>query len=166
MTWYKQASKKGAAPEFETSGRLQEQWQTTLGDYQRSVVDAYTASAHLTETKYKITVSITVNKVHLGTIMFQMFWRYDLNEMSRARKTYNKVKEALKKIFDELSDNEAPSSLYESMIRHDCSKIDSDKIAKTTIPHINWSQNLSYERDWRSTIYGTRYPSPDSHCGF
>jgi hypothetical protein len=166
MTWYIQASKQHSAPVFESAGKLQESWQTNLGDYQRWVVDAYTASAYLTETKYKISVSLTVNKVHLGTIMFQLFWKYDLDEMPRARKTYKQVIEALNKIFDELADNEAPSSLYESMIRHDCYKIDSTKLAKTTIPHINWSQNVTYERDWRTSIYGPRYPQPQTQNDF
>ena len=72
MSWYKQSA-KSPVPEFENSGKMQQSWETNLGDYQRWVVDAYTASAYLTETKYKITIGVTVNKVHLGTIMYQTF---------------------------------------------------------------------------------------------
>lgn len=167
MTWYKQSSKsKSHAPSFESAGKMQDSWNTNLGDYQRWVVDAYTASAYITKTNYKITVALTINKVHLGTIMLQMFWKYSLDEETRARKTYEKVKEALNKIFGEMSDEEMPSALYESMVRVDCGKIDPDKIAKTTIPHINWAQKETYERDWRSSLYGNRYPGPSDTNAF
>lgn len=166
MSWYKQASKKDPAPVFETSGKLQDMWQIELGDYQRWVVDAYTASAYLTETKYKIVVSVTVNKQHLGTIMFQMFWKYELGQLDKARKTFAKVKEIVAKVFGELSDDEAPSSLYESMLRHDCAKIDPDAIAPTTHSMINHAQKYVYERDWRTSIYGNRYPKPQDHSGY
>lgn len=166
MAWFKEASKKSHAPVFETSGEMQEMWQTELGDYQRWVVDAYTATAYLTKTKYKIAVSISVNKLHLGTIMLQMFWKYDLKEQKRAQKTFKEVKEALNKIFNELSDEEAPSSLYESMIRHDCGKIDREKLAQTTVPMINHSFKYDYERDWRNSIYGNRYPKPNEQSGY
>lgn len=165
MGWYKQASKHHA-PVSEGSGKMQDSWIANLGDYQRWVVDAYTASAYLTKTNYKISVAITVNKVHLGTIMLQMFWKYSLDEESAARKTYKEICKALNKIFGELADQEAPSALYESMIRHDCGQIDKEHIAKTTIPHINWAQDVKYERDWRNSIYGNRYPKPEETNGF
>lgn len=165
MAWYKESA-KGSAPVFTTSGEMQEMWQTELGDYQRWIVDAYSATAYITKTKYKIAVSLSVNKLHLGTIMVQMFWKYDLNEEKKAKKTFKEVKEALSKIFDELSDTEAPSSLYESMIRHDCGKIDRDYLAKTTVPLVNHSFQYDYERDWRTSIYGTRYPKPTEYNGY
>jgi hypothetical protein len=167
MSWLKEASKtKAMAPVFETAGTMQQMWQTELGDYQRWVVDAYTATAYLTTTKYKIVVSISINKLHLGTIMLQMFWKYDLSEKSRAKETFEKVKKALTKIFNELSDQEAPSSLYESMIRHDCGKIDREKIAPTTVPTVNYKNRYDYERDWRTSIYGNRYPKPTELNGY
>jgi hypothetical protein len=165
MSWYKQAA-KSTVPEFTNSGAMQESWETNLGGYQRWVVDAYTATAYLTETKYKITIGITVNKVHLGTIMFQTFWVYNLKEMDVAKKTYKKVKETLGKIFDELADSEAPSSIYESMIRHDCYDIDPEHRETFTIPHGNYANRYQHERDWRSSIYGTRYPKPTEYHGF
>lgn len=165
MTWYKQASKSNA-PIFESAGELQDSWNMNLGDYQRWVVDAYTASSYLTKTKNKITVAITVNKVHLGTIMLQIFWKYELDEEARARKCFKETQKVLTKIFNDLSDNELPSALYEGMIRVDCSKIDPEKLAKTTIPHINWCHDVQYERDWRSSIYGNRYPKADELNGF
>lgn len=167
MAWFKQAkSKTSTVPEFENSGKMQESWQTNLGDYQRWVVDAYTASAYLTETKYKITVGITVNKVHLGTVMFQTFWKFKHNEMDKAKKTYKQVKEAVAKIFDELADTESPSSLYESMIRHDCHNIDVEHREDSTIPQGNYIKRYQAERDWRNSIYGTRYPKPTDYHGF
>lgn len=165
MAWFKLA-KKSTVPEFENSGKMQQSWETNLGDYQRWVVDAYTASAYLTETKYKITIGITVNKVHLGTIMFQTFWTYKLDEMAKAKKTYTVVKETLSKIFDELADSEAPSSLYESMIRHDCHDIDPEHREQSTIPQGNYIKRYQSERDWRSSIYGTRYPKPTEYHGY
>lgn len=165
QSWYKKASKH-SAPTFETSGEMQEMWQIELGDYQRWVVDAYSATAYLTKTKYKIVVSFTVNKLHLGTIMLQMFWKYDLDEIAKAKKTFAKVKETLSAVFDELNDTEAPSSLYESMLRHDCAKIDPNAIAKTTHSMINHAQKYVYERDWRTSIYGNRYPKPQDQSGY
>jgi hypothetical protein len=160
MAWYKKASKSIFAPTSESVGKSQKRWNANLGDYQRWVVDAYEASVYITQTDYKIAVAVTVNKIHLGTIMLQMFWKYSLKEEKAAEKTYKEVCKAVGKVFDELSDTESPSSLYESMIRHDCSKIDKEHMAKTNNPIINYSQDVKYERDWRSSIYGNRYPKP------
>lgn len=166
MSWYKSASKKGNIPYSENSGDSQKSWNTHMGDYQRWIVDSYEATVYLTKTDYKITISITVNKVHLGTIMLQMFWKYDLKEEKRATKAYEQIIKAVSNIFDDLTNKELPSSLYESMIRHDCRKIDTEKLAKTTIPNFNYSQNIEYERDWRSSLYGNRYPKPNDTSAF
>jgi len=165
MTWYKQASADKIINN-EMSSRLQEEWMASMGDFQRAPTDAYQCYVHLSETNYKITVCASIMTVHSGTMMLQMFWKYGLNEKSAAKKTYEQIKKQVATIIEDITKTESPSSLFESMVRVDCSKIATDKIARTNIPHINWSQNVKYERDWRSSIYGNRYPHPNEINGF
>ena len=165
MAWYKQASKNKVVMN-ETSSKLQEEWSTSMGDFQRYPTDAYECFVHLSETNYKIAVSLSIMTQHSGIMMLQMFWKYGLNERDQAKKTYEAIKSKITNIVEEIAVQEAPSSLFESMVRSDCAKIDNEKIAKSTIPHINWSQEINYERDWRSSIYGNRYPGPTEYNGF
>lgn len=165
MAWYKQASTNKII-NTEISSRLQEEWMASMGDFQRAPTDAYQCYVHLSETNYKITVCVSIMTIHTGTMMLQMFWKYGLNEKAAAKKTYEQIKKQVATVIEEISKTESPSSLFESMVRVDCSKIASDKIARTNIPHINWSQEVKYERDWRSSIYGNRYPHPNETNGF
>lgn len=166
MAWYKQSSKKEQIPGDEIKSKIQDQWIVHIGDFQKWPTDAYDCAICISETNYKIAVSISIQTSHSGTMMYQLFWKYGLNEKDRAKKTYKEAIEAVSKIIVEISEEEMPSSLFESMTRTDCSLIDTEKIAKTTIPHINWSQKVKYERDWRSSLYGNRYPGPTEIHGF
>jgi len=166
MAWYKRAFTTKTVVNSEETSKLQSEWTVSMGDFQRAPTDAYMCYAHLSETLYKVSVSLTVVTQHSGMIMLQIFWKYGLDEKTQAKKTFEGIKKAISEIVEEITINEAPSALFESMIRSDCSKIDTSKIAKTNIPHINWSQQTTYERDWRSTLYGNRYPTPNETNGF
>ena len=166
MAWYKQASSGNKVVSNETYSKLQDEWLSSMGDFQRAPTDAYQCFVHLSETDYKISVCVSIMTQHTGTMMLQMFWKYGLNEKDAAKKTYEKVKKTVAGIIQEIAKTESPSALFEGMVRVDCLKIDPDKIAKSTIPHINWSYQTKYERDWRSSIYGNRYPHPNEIHGF
>lgn len=165
MAWYKQSSKNKILVN-ENSSKLQEEWVTSMGDFQRSPTDAYECFVHLSETNYKISVCISIMTQHTGTMMLQMFWKYGLDERTQAKKTYDAIKTKITDIVNDIALTEAPSSLFEPMVRADCSRIDNEKIAKTNIPHINWCKDVKYERDWRSSLYGNRYPGPNETNGF
>lgn len=166
MAWYKQAFSTNKVVNNETKSKLQDEWVVNLGDFQRAPTDAYQCFIHVSETNYKISVCISIMTQHTGTMMLQMFWKYGLDERSAAQKTYNKLKSMVADIVEEIAMNEAPSSLFEGMVRSDCGKVDIEHIAKTNIPHINWTQDVKYERDWRSSLYGNRYPGPSETNGF
>lgn len=165
MAWYKKANKK-QIPNEKVESKIQDQWIAHIGDTQKWPTDSYDCIVCITETNYKITISVTIQTVHTGTVMYQLFWKYGLDEKSRAKKTYKEVIEKISNIISEITLEEMPSCLFEGMTRTDCSLIDSEKIAKTTVPHINWSQKIKYERDWRSSLYGNRYPKPTDFNGF
>lgn len=142
----------------------QEIWEEEFGDFQRWVVDACEVRAFLTKTKYKITISLNIWNGHMGLMAWQDFWKYDVSEMSKAKSSFKKIVQVSKKIINDYKENEIPNNLLWAHLRHECRKIDREHLAKTTIPIINSSLNLDYEPDWRSSIYGTRYPNRDTNA--
>lgn len=150
MSWYKKAFK-------------QEKWEYGFGDYQRWIIDAYEVKVHLTEVPKKFAVSLTVSNLHDAGIVYQQFWKYSKSDGSRARSTFDSVVKVAKEVVDIFTkgdDEQAPNNLIASHLRTLTWDIDRDGLAKTNIPTINYAIDKGeYESDWRSQIYGKRYPT-------
>ena len=55
---------------------------------------------------------------------------------------------------------QSPNCMMFATMRKAFWNIDRENLAKTNIPHINYArQKADYEGDWRSSIYGNRYPT-------
>lgn len=153
MNWYKTASKFN-----------QKSWEYNFGDYQRWVIDGYEVKVFLTDVKdSKHTISMQIYNWNNGTMRFQQFWRYDADEGEKAEIAYEKIVDACKEVVDEFTNGEneeAPNVLIVSYLRKRTLEIDRDHIARTNIPSINYAlDKAEYGEDWRSNLYGNRYPT-------
>jgi hypothetical protein len=162
MNWYKR-SQVGL---IKTAAFKQEEWAHSFGDYQRWVVDAYEVRLFKTKTPAKITISLNVWNGHLGEMTFQEFWKYGSNEDSKASTAYRKmvgIAEDVTKQFTSGEDSEAPNNQIANVLRAKMWEADRENLAKSNIPSINYSrQKASYEPDWRSSLYGNRYPTGET----
>jgi len=136
----------------------QQEMEDSLGDFQRYIFDAYNTKVYLTKTKKKISVSCLVTNSYVGTIILNSYWDFDKDKENEAKKVFGKVKKIVKDTMADYVDNEKPTSMYYASLRKGFQKINNRDIAKTNIPWINYSYDIDYEDDWRSTIYGNRYP--------
>lgn len=168
MNWYKRSHHKQpivktASTEETVSGHGQEGWIDSFGDIQRYSLDAYTVAVFKTTTKNKLSVSVTLTMNQVGTIMWQKFWKYDLDEKSKAQATFKAAKKIVNDVFNEFRSSEIPNATLWQYLREACKEIDPDNEAKSNIPHINWSRQVKYEKDIRSQLYGKRYPEQNGY---
>jgi len=151
MSWYKGANKG-----------WQDGWEETFGDVQRYIYDAYTARVFITNlANEKITVSVSLVMIQTGHTMWQDFWRYDISEVALARATFKKVSDITGKIFDEFRYNDIPNPMLHSYLREALRHIDLKHKPKSRIPSVDWAREHDGVTDWRSSIYGNRYPKSD-----
>ena len=132
----------------------------TVFDIQRYVMDSYMSKVAISKTNNKITVSITVAHGFLGTITWDEYWYYDLNEIDKAHKTYKAINKILKDTMEKFVDEEIPTPMFWAFLRKETDKIDPEGRQRINIPVLNYSRRYSdlHNPDWRSNLYGTRYP--------
>lgn len=138
----------------------------TTGDYQRWVIDTYETRLYLTKTAKMISISLNVWNWHQSAMVFQDFWKFELGQEKEARSSFKKMIEASKQVmqkFTKGTDADTPNSMLFAALRKVCWEVDRKNLAKTNIPHINYArQKATYVDDWRSSIYGNRYPTGET----
>lgn len=164
MSWYKIAKFIEASlfdgKEHASVADNQDAGTETIYDVQRYVMDYYITRIALSKTGKKISVTIVINSGMFGNTVWQQYWFYDLDELSRAKSTYNKVKDVVKDTTTEFVEKEIPTPLYWAHIKKRTLDIDPDATHRTNIPNINYYKNYQKDEevDWRSSLYGNRYP--------
>lgn len=164
MNWYQRSQPQG----FRKTAFKQDEWSHYFGDYQRWVIDAYEVRLFKTATDKQITISLNVWSGHVGEMTFQEFWKYDVNQSSKANSAYSEMKKIAQEVVDNFTKGEnfeAPSHLIASTLRTKLWDVDREALvkARSNIPFINYArQKATYEADWRSSLYGNRYPTGDS----
>lgn len=130
----------------------------TLFDVQRYVMDSYGVRLAKSTTKRQIGVSLMISHNFLGTVAWNEYWVFDLDEESEADELYNKINEAVKETTEEFVDEQLPTSIFWPMLRSKLEKQNVPKQVSSNVPYVNFSKELSIEPDWRKNIYGPRYP--------
>lgn len=133
----------------------------TVFDVQRYVMDSYMSKVALSQTNDKLTVSITVAHGFLGTITWDEYWYYNLDEMDQAQKTYKAVNKILKDTMEQFVDEEIPTPMFWAFLKKKTDDVDPDGRQRINIPVLNYARQYSdlHNPDWRSNLYGTRYPT-------
>ncbi len=170
INWKKRGIKASAVNgKIVTASLQQESWEKTYGDYQRWVIDMYEVKVFLTKSHKFASISLNVWNWHNGLMVFQDFWKYDLKEYEKSKSTFKKIVKACSDAYEDFVKGDfqtAPNSMFYSYIRNSTWDIDREHLAQSNIPHINYArQKATYEKDWRSTLYGNRYPK-ESTTGF
>lgn len=129
-----------------------------LYDVQRYKLDGYVVKIALSETKHKNVLGIIVTHGSLGSITWSRYWYYGKNELKTAKGDLKKVCNVITEKLDEFVQDELPSSMFWPYIREATADIAPENLMHTNIPYFNYSRDLRYNPDWRSNIYGTRYP--------
>ena len=130
-----------------------------FGNFQRYVCDSQTIKVFLTQTNNKIAVSLVTNHTYLGTAGWSIFWTFELNQQKEAKELFKVVSLIARETTEEFIREEKPSVLLHAVLRQKYKKLERKDVVRTNIPIINYSYDISYETDWRKSIYGPRYPT-------
>ena len=142
-----------------------------LNEVQRYKLDPYAVSIVKSITAKKLTANICIKHASLGPVIWAHYLVFNKDEDDKCNKIVKKWSEVVQGIMKDFVTNETPTSIFVPSVRRAIVEMgDRGYITKTNIPHINFSYDLLPEADWRSTIYGTRYPeykeeSFDQHYG-
>lgn len=146
--WYKTASEG-----YQTG------WTDQFGDMQRYIYDAYEARVFITKTAKKVTVSVSMSHQMYGHTMWQDFWLFEIAEESKAKTTFAEVKKITHQVFEDFRTNEIPNPMLHSFLREAVRHISEENKPTSRIPYVDWAKKQDGVSDWRSSIYGTRYPT-------
>ncbi len=164
MSWYnkilpqKEMIKTASGNSDDAIANNQEGNYDVLFDVQRYVMDSYLVKTAISTTSYKIGVTLLCNHAFLGTVAWDAYWSYDLKDGKKAKKLYNTINKVIKELIETFVEEEIPTPLFWTMLRSKVEMLDKDNQAAINIPCLNYARHIPIAPDWRSNIYGTRYP--------
>lgn len=122
--------------------------------------DSYNCEVFLKKTDYNVEVKLSLISSILAYPAFEQTWIYDTESYKKAAKTYNKVIYAIEDLKVDYESEITPGSTLAAMIREAMRPIDPTfKEATRQLP-LDESSLIKGEADWRSSLYGNRYPPP------
>lgn len=126
-------------------------------DGDRSTSDQYDVSVTFLPTIDDFTVSFYISNHQLGVAGYCQYWHYD--NKSDALKTYNQIKEIINTFVDQINYERPPMSNIGPIFRKALEPIDPGKKESSGYYFYNWYiATGEHADDWRTTIYGNRYP--------
>lgn len=131
-----------------------------LPDVDRYVTDDYAINVALQENNQHFCIGIYITNYKVGISGYQQYWHYEKNEKSRAIKTYKIINKIVTEVVDEIKENSIPHVLVKPFLRNRLDGVDPGHNEKSGVYNYNYySVEAAKEDDWRSTVYGPRYPS-------
>jgi len=157
-TRWKQKLTKIAADKEEFRPYYKDEFQFEIADVDRYATDKYFANLVLQETKNLYSIGFQMYNYQVGITGSVQYWHYELNELDRAKKAFKDIKSALIKTMSDIEYNRPPMAVITPMIRSALQNIDIGRKERSGNYFHNWFEELAKEPDWRTTIYGNRYP--------
>ncbi len=139
---------------------LSEHARIKVSDIDRYISDDYSINVALQEAGDRYSVGLYITNHKVGVSGYQQYWHYDKDELSQARKTYDRVQEVAKDVTVEIGKQALPHVLLKPFIRNRLDGLDMEHKEKSGISTYNWyTTGVEKADDWRATLYGTRYPN-------
>lgn len=133
----------------------------SMYDVQRYVMDSYNCKVTLSKTSRCITVTLLISHAFLGTIAWDAYWTYSPDEMEMAEDMHKVICKVIKDVCEEFTEDHTTTAIFWPTIRSRIELVQPGKMVATNIPFINYARDIPIEPDWRSNIYGNRYPRYD-----
>ena len=122
--------------------------------------DGYRARIELTENKNKIVLVARFLSDIYSFSLFEDEWHYDKKEMKRALKTFNRIVNVIEDLKMDFEDDEMPGPTLQGKAREELRFLDIDRKKPINNRSLEAAKYEVGESDWRSSLYGNRYPSP------
>lgn len=131
----------------------------TFADLDRYTTDLYDAVVSVSKHKFGISVGAQIYSTHIGVTSYCQYWHYKGNELKLANKTFEQIKEAIKSAKAEIEFNMLPMPSVMTIMRNKLAFLDLEHRENPIVGN-NRYLGEQYEADWRSSLYGNRYPGP------
>jgi lysozyme family protein len=130
-----------------------------IHDIDRYISDDIAINITFQETKHRYSVGVYSTNYKVGVSGYQEYWHYDRSDRAQALKTYNSIVAVIAEMVEEIEFNAIPHTLAKPFLVKRLDKIDVEHKERSGVYHYNWfAAEAEKEEDWRSTIYGKRYP--------
>lgn len=129
-------------------------------DTDRYLTDEYTISVSLQEsedTTLRLGVYMTLGKIGLSS--HPEYWLFESHDKKLALKTHEIICEIIKELCETFNYRNWPMSILMPKVQDALKDIALPNKEASTVPHFNWaSLMMDKESDWRTSLYGQRYP--------
>lgn len=129
-----------------------------IADTDRYSRDRYYLTIGITHNDNGHNVGFHMNNAQTGLTSYSQYWIYYKNELSKAKQTFNEVKKSMSDVADLVQKKTLPMANITPMLRKSFTNIDPEKKQMHGTSPMRWSSRYEYENDYRSMIYGNRYP--------
>lgn len=139
---------------------FKDEFQFEIADVDRYATDKYLANLTLQETDKIYSIGFQMYNYQVGITGAVQYWHYDKNEFVEAKRTFKELKKVLAKTMSKIEFHRPPMAVITPMIRAAFQPIDLRHKERSGNYFYNWFEELPKEPDWRTTLYGNRYPLP------
>ncbi len=129
-----------------------------ISDVDRYATDKYLANLTLQETDRLYSIGFQMYNYQVGITGSVQYWHFEKDELDRAKKAFNEIKIALQETMSDIEYHRPPMAIITPMVRAALQNIDVGRKERSGKYFHNWFEELSKEADWRTTLYGNRYP--------
>lgn len=139
---------------------FKDEFQFEIADVDRYATDKYFANLTLQETSKLYSIGFQMYNYQVGITGAVQYWHYEKNEFAQAKKTFKELKKVLAKTMSKIEFHRPPMAVITPMIRAAFQPVDLRHKERSGNYFYNWFEELPKEPDWRTTLYGNRYPLP------
>ena len=137
-----------------------DEFQFEIADVDRYATDKYFANLTLQETDKLYSIGFQMYNYQVGITGAVQYWHYEKNEFGQAKKSFNELKRILIKTMSDIEFHRPPMAVITPMVRAAFQPVDLRHKERSGNYFYNWFEELPKEPDWRTTLYGKRYPAP------
>ena len=131
-----------------------------IHDVDRYISDDIAINVTFQETAARYSVGVYSVNYKVGVSGYQEYWHYDRKDRKQALKSYNAICAIVAEMVEEIEYNAIPHTLAKPFLRKRLDKIDVEHKERSGVYHYNWyAYEAEKEADWRTTLYGNRYPN-------
>lgn len=134
----------------------------TISDVDRYTSDKYWISIQILESVQRWSVGLNMINSHVGICGQGQYWQFDKNEGKQAKATFAEVKNISMKLKDEIEYTRPPMAIITPLFRSALRYVDFPHRERSGVYNYNWYEELEHEADWRTSLYGQRYPYPST----
>jgi lysozyme family protein len=130
-----------------------------IHDIDRYISDDIAINVTFQETANRYSVGVYSVNYKVGVSGYQEYWHYDRKDRKKALRSYNAVCAIVADLVEEIEFNQIPHTLAKPFLRKRLDKVDIEHKERSGVYHYNWYVgDVEKAEDWRTTIYGKRYP--------